>query len=107
MARGRKTSVAVVLSDEERVALELWQRSTTLRAGLVRRARIILLFVDGLPITEIGKMVGITCRSVYKWLYRFQQERIDGLEDKPGRGRKPFFPASCGGACNQTRLRAA
>ena len=107
MARGRKTDVRIVLSREERDELESWQRSTILRAGLVRRARIILLVVDGRSITEIGQRVGITCRSAYKWAYRFLEKRIEGLQDKPGRGRKPFFSAQRGGARSQDRLRAA
>ena len=107
MARGRKTQIRVFLSDEERAELDSWQRSTVLRAGLVRRARIVLLLADGLSITEIGRRVGITGHSVYKWAYRFQEQRIDGLHEKPGRGRKPFFPADCGRAPGQDRLRAA
>jgi hypothetical protein len=37
MARGRKSSLRIVLSSEERQTLERGQRSTTLAAGLVRR----------------------------------------------------------------------
>ncbi len=107
MARGRKTRITILLSNEERTALELWQRSTALRAGLVRRARIVLLVAEGRPIAEVVQKVGITRRSVYKWLDRFQQQRLDGLEDKPGRGRKPFFSASRSGTCDETGLRAA
>ena len=107
MARGRKTDIWILLSEKERDELESWQRSTVLRAGLVRRARIILLLADGLSITEIRQRVGITGRSVYKWAYRFEEERIEGLHDKPGRGRKPFFSAERGGTCSQDRLRAA
>ena len=107
MARGRKTRITIVLSNEERTALELWRRSTTLRAGLVRRARIVLLVAEGRSIAEVVQKVGITRRSVYKWLDRFQQERLDGLEDKPGRGRKPFFSACRGGSYNKTGMRAA
>jgi hypothetical protein len=107
MARGRKTRITILLSNEERTALEWWQRSTTLRAGLVRRARIVLLVAEGLPIAEVVQKVGITRRSVYKWIDRFQQERVDGLEDKPGRGRKPFFSARRGGPHNEAGVRAA
>jgi hypothetical protein len=107
MAQGRKTTVTILLSDEERTALESWQRSTTLRTGVVRRARIILLVADGLSIAEVVRKVGITRHSVYKWVDRFQQGRLDGLEDKPGRGRKPFFSARRGGPYNKTGLRAA
>jgi len=29
---------------------------------------------------------------IYKWAKRFQKKRLHGLDDKPGRGRAPFFP---------------
>jgi transposase len=47
MARGRKSSIRIVLSAEEHQTLERWQRSTTLGAGLVRRGKIILLLAAG------------------------------------------------------------
>ena len=37
MARGRTSSIRIVLSAEERHTLEHWPRSTTLAAGLVRQ----------------------------------------------------------------------
>src|SRR5262245_7384285 len=45
MARGRKTSLTIRLTPAERQTLPACQRATTLRAGLVRWARIILLLV--------------------------------------------------------------
>jgi hypothetical protein len=42
MARGRKSSLRIVRSPEERQTLERWQRSTTIAAGLARRGKIIL-----------------------------------------------------------------
>ena len=47
MARGRKSSLRMVLSAAEHQTLERWQRSTTLAAGLVRRGKIILLVAAG------------------------------------------------------------
>jgi hypothetical protein len=41
MARGRKSSCIVFLSPAERAQLEHWQRSTTIQAGLAKRAKII------------------------------------------------------------------
>ena len=43
MARGRKTALTITLTAEERQTLMAWQRSTTIRAGLARRSRLILL----------------------------------------------------------------
>lgn len=86
MARGRKTSLTICLTAEERQTLIAWQRSTTIPAGRARRGRIILLLADGMTIVQIADTVGISRRFVYKWVRRFLQHGIDGLTDKPGRG---------------------
>ena len=88
MARGRKTSLTIHLTAEERHALMSWQRSTTIPAGRARRGRIILQLADGVPISHIATTVGISRRFVYKWVQRFLQEGVAGLADKPGRGRR-------------------
>ena len=93
MARGRKTSLTIRLTAEERQALMAWQRSTTIRAGRARRGRIILLLADGVPITDIAATVGISRRHIYKWVQRFLEKGLVGLTDKPGRGRVPRQPA--------------
>jgi biotin operon repressor len=89
MARGRKTSLTIHLTPAERRTLLTWQRATTIRAGLLRRARMILLLADGVSITAIAATVGISRRFVYKWAQRFLEQGVEGLADKPGRGRVP------------------
>ena len=89
MARGRKTSLTITLTPEERRTLLAWQRSTTIRAGLLRRSRIIFLVADGVTITDIALRVGISRRFVYKWVQRFLEQRVAGLVDRPGRGGRP------------------
>ena len=89
MARGRKTSLTIRLTPAERQTLLAWQRATTIRAGLRRRARMILLVADGVSITAIAATVGISRPFVYKWAQRFLAQGIEGLVDKPGRGRVP------------------
>jgi hypothetical protein len=86
MAQGRKTALTIRLTPAERRTLLTWQRATAIRAGLVRRARIILLLADGATITAIAATVGLSRRHIYKWAQRFIQEGLAGLEDKPGRG---------------------
>jgi hypothetical protein len=89
MARGRKTSLTIHLTPAERRTLRAWQRASTISAGLARRGRVILLVADGVPITAIAARVGISRRFVYKWVQRFLEQRIEGLVDRPGRGRRP------------------
>ena len=86
MARGRKTSFTIRLTPAQRQTLLAWQRATTISAGLARRARILLLLADGVTITDIAAAVGMSRRHIYKWIQRFVQEGLEGLDEKPGRG---------------------
>ena len=88
MPRGRKTALTLQLTADERQTLLAWQRATTMPAGQARRARIILLLAEGVPIAHIAATVGISRRFIYKWAARFQQEGLAGLADKDGRGRR-------------------
>jgi hypothetical protein len=94
---GRPCSIVVLLSLDERLELDRWQRSTVISAALVRRGRMVLLRARGHTISEIAREVGDQRVVVYKWLRRFVARRIPGLSDKTGRGRKPFFPSARGG----------
>ena len=93
MARGRKTSLTINLTAEERHTLMSWQRSTTIPAGRARRGRIILQLADGVPTSHIADTVGISRRFVYKWAKRFLQYGVEGLADKPGRGYRSLSHA--------------
>ena len=90
MARGRTTSFSIRLTPAERLTLLTWQRSTSIPAGLARRARLLVLLADGMTITEAAATVGLSRRHTYKWIQRFVQERLEGLVDKPGRGHRPL-----------------
>ena len=96
MARGRKSSLRIILSSEERQTLERWQRSTTLAAGLVRRGRIILLLAAGASQSAVAQAVGVQRTVVRHWAKRFLAQRLDGLSDAPGRGAKGGFPPGGG-----------
>jgi hypothetical protein len=88
MARGRKTSFTIHLTPAERQTLLAWQRAMTVPAGLARRGRMILLLADGVTITDIAAMVGMSRQHIYKWIKRFVQERLEGLEEKPRHNRR-------------------
>src|SRR5262249_51694848 len=88
MARGRKTSLTIRLTPAQRHTLLTWQRSTTTPAGLARRGRLLLLLADGMTITDAAAAVGLSRRHSYKWIQRFVQEGLAGLQDKPRRDRR-------------------
>jgi hypothetical protein len=102
--RGRKTSLHVVLSAEERDHLQQRLRCTTTSLGLARRCRAILGVADGLPLVQVARLVGLTEKHVRKWVQRFLTDRLDGLRDRPGRGRKPVFSPRGGDVRREDRL---
>jgi hypothetical protein len=102
--RGRKTSLRVVLTFEERASLEQQLRSRTVSLGLARRCRAILGVADGLPLIEVARLVDLTEKHVRKWAQRFLNDRLQGLRDRPGRGRKSVFSPRGGGARGEDRL---
>jgi Winged helix-turn helix len=92
--RGRKKTFAVTVSDSQRAELRRWLRSTTLAAGLARRARLILLLDEGRTYADAAQTAGLTIRNARKWALRFVRHGLTGLtglHDQPGRGRQPVF----------------
>jgi hypothetical protein len=104
--RGRKTSLVVRLCASHRSELERWQRSTTLSAGMARRARVILLLDEGQSFAAAARICDLTVRNARKWVLRYLDQGLAGLRDKPGRGRKPVFSPRGGAALGEDRLRA-
>jgi transposase len=73
-----------------------WQRSSTLPAGLARRGRLILLLSEGRSVKEAAYIAGLAPNNARKWVRRFLQQGVAGLDDQPGRGRRPVFsPRGC------------
>jgi len=89
--QGRKTSIIVLLTEQEQAQLQRIARSTVLPAGLVIRSRVVLGVAEGKPILHVARDVGMTERHVRQWSRRFIQQRLQGLHDLPGRGRNPSF----------------
>jgi hypothetical protein len=103
--RGRKTSLRVVLTTEERTQLEQRLRSTMTPLGLARRCRAILEVADGSSLAHVARLVDLTEKHVRKWVRRFLKERLDGSRDRPGRGRKSVFSPRGRDARGEARLR--
>jgi transposase len=71
--------------------LESLLRSSTVRAGLAQRARIVLLAVQGVPNAEIARRVGVARQTVIDWRARYDAAGIAGLGDLPRSGRPPVI----------------
>ena len=105
--RGRKSSLTIVLTAEDRAEIARWQRATTGPAGLARRGRILLLLQEGQTLTEAARLCGMSVRHVRKWAERSRAHGLAGLRDKPRPGRKPVFSPRGRAARGQDGLRAA
>jgi transposase len=73
----------------DRQRLGEWVRSSSIRAGLAQRARIVLLAAEGMNNTEIASRVGVSRPTVIGWRQRYQRSGMAGLSDaaRPGRPR--------------------
>src|SRR5258708_30448830 len=88
MAMGRAKAV-LVLDAELREQLESLANSRSLPAGLVRRAKIILLSASGKTNVEIARQLETSKVTVSLWRCRFLRQGVCGLYDelRPGRPR--------------------
>ena len=75
------------LREGDRVELSAWLRSSSMPAGLVQRARIVLLAADGVPNVEIAAVVGVSRPTVNAWRDRYSAAGVAGLQDAPRAGR--------------------
>jgi transposase len=80
-------SSALVITDEDRATLESWTRSSTVSAGRVERARIVLAVADGAGTSGTAQALGVSRPTVIKWRDRFAANGIAGLDDDPRSGR--------------------
>jgi transposase len=79
----------LVLREGDRGRLEGMVRSSSIRAGLAQRARIVLLAAEGLPNAEIARRTGTSRPTVVDWRARYEAGGIGGLQDQPRSGRPP------------------
>jgi transposase len=80
-------TAGVQIPDEDRATLQSWSRSTSIKAGLVTRAKIVLAAGDGLGTSAISSKLGVSRPTVIQWRERYAAEGLAGLEDDPRSGR--------------------
>lgn len=80
-------SSALEISTADRETLESWTRSSTMSAGRVERARIVLAVADGAGTSDAARTLGVTRPTVIKWRDRFAANGIAGLDDEARSGR--------------------
>jgi len=77
------------LGPEEAQAIRQLVRSRTVPAGIYQRALIVTWSSEGLTPIEIAHRLPMKWDNVVKWIRRFNEQGLPGLQERPGRGRKP------------------
>jgi transposase/transposase-like protein len=85
MANRAAAALPLGAGDQER--LVSLTRSSSVRAGLAQRARIVLLAAEGTSNTVIAERVGVTRQTVVTWRGRYAERGLAGLDDEPRSGR--------------------
>ena len=89
---GPQSERVVDLSEAARAALERVTRRTTVEVGVARRARIVLLAADGVPLDRIARQVEVDRNVVRTWVDRYRDGGLEALADRPRSGRPRAFP---------------
>jgi DNA-directed RNA polymerase specialized sigma24 family protein len=92
----QRSPFVIVLTPEERRALDHQAARYTSPYWEVVRAKIILLAADGLGNDEIAAKLDMPRQVVSRWRKRFFEEGRAGLADRP-RGGRPARFSPCGG----------
>jgi hypothetical protein len=86
MARRR-----IELQPDEAKELRRRARASMISVRDRRRSEIVLLSAEGLTQQQIAERLGISRLQVNRWVGRFASDRLAGLRDAPGRGRKSWL----------------
>ena len=89
---GPRSARVVALSAKERADLEGLVRRTTVAVGLVRRARMVLLAGDGMPLDRVARTLGADRTIVRTWIDRYRAGGLAALQDRPRSGRPRSSP---------------
>ena len=79
---------AMKVTSKQQAELRAIVAKPTAAAGLVRRARVVLLSAEGVPGAEIAVRLELTPEAVSRIRRRFRDEGVAGLAERPKSGRK-------------------
>jgi transposase len=85
------------LTAEEERAISRLARSRTAPVRVVERARIVDLAAHGWRVPGIAAELGVSERTVRRWVKRFTAQGLAGLRDAPRSGRPATYPPAAVG----------
>src|SRR5260370_40440084 len=84
------------LTQEEEKALERLLHARSTPVGKLKRVKIIWLASQAKPTPEIAKQLEVSERMVRKWLKRFREQGLAGVEEAPRSGRPVSYQPELG-----------
>lgn len=87
----RRSPFAIDLTPRERAELERRAARYTAPYREVVRAKVVLMAAKGYENKLIAASLSLPVQIVSKWRKRFFEERLEGLEERPRRGRPVAF----------------
>ena len=81
------------LTQAEKLQLQRVTRRKTSSQRDSLRARIVLRRAEGSREAEVAEALGVSITTVSTWSRRFELQGLEGLRDRPGRGRKSGLAA--------------
>jgi hypothetical protein len=84
----------VVLTDERAAELRAVVNSRDAPASVATRARIVLWTAEGRMRKDIGALTGVSLPTVDRWVDRYEQFGLAGLEDRKRGGGREQIPAA-------------
>lgn len=82
-----RTATRLSVSQEDREVLQGWLRASKTPRSRALRARIVLGSTEGATAAELAQRLDISPATVHKWRRRFEADGLDGLADRPRKGR--------------------
>lgn len=79
------------LSGEQLVELQRVLRSRLTPAGFFQRSYLIWNLAAGYSLTDAADFSNIHYTNAHKWMKRYLQRELDGLQDLPRSGRPPHY----------------
>lgn len=86
-----RQAVQIILSENEQAQLENIVRARTSQIRDVFRAKIILMAAEGNESKTIASALGANKNTISLWRNRFKENRLKGLREQSGRGRKRIY----------------
>ena len=88
---GGRPTVPILLSADARAAVAAAMRAAKAEQCVLRRAQALLMMADGVPSTDIARVLGVHVRTVQDWRRRRFDcgAPVDTLADAKRSGRPP------------------